>query len=162
MGCHFSSIAPRGKSTNIQVTMYKFVAYSCLAAAVAYAAPSPDADADAHYGGYGLAHVGVAPAVHTVTTPKCTVTFEEIETQNCVPKTEKVCDTKDVEQESVTFEEECKEVTSKVCGGPHGLVHPHIIKREAEAELVFTAMLLEPLLWPMLLPQPWWLMPPQP
>merc|ERR1719167_106021 len=114
--------------------MYKFVAYSCLAAAVAYAAPSPDADADAHYGGYGLAHVGVAPAVHTVTTPKCTVTFEEIETQNCVPKTEKVCDTKDVVQESVTFEKECKEVTSKVCGGPHGLVHPHIIKREAEAE----------------------------
>merc|ERR1711970_1091150 len=32
-----------------------------------------------------------------------------------------------------TFEKECKEVTSKVCGGPHGLV-PHIIKREAGAE----------------------------
>merc|ERR1711972_368342 len=44
------------------------------------------------------------------------------------------CDTKDVEQESVTFEKECKEVTSKVCGGPHGLVHPHIIKRDAEAK----------------------------
>jgi len=115
--------------------MYKFVAYSCIAAAVAYAAPSPDADADAHYGGYGLgvAHVGVATAEHTITTPKCTLTFEEIKTQNCVPKTEKVCDTKDVEQQSVTFEKECKEVTSKVCGGPHGPVHG-IIKREAGAE----------------------------
>ena len=54
----------------------------------------------------------------------------------CSTQTEKVCDTKDVEQESVTFEKECKEVTSKVCGGPHGLVHPHIIKRDAEAEVI--------------------------
>jgi len=129
--------------------MYKFVAYSCMAAAVAYAAPSPAAEAEAWHGaglGYGLGAVGavgvahaapavaVAPAVHTatVTTPKCTLTYEEIETQNCVPKAERKCDTKEVEQESVTYEKECKEVTSKVCGPQAG--HIGIIKREAEAD----------------------------
>merc|ERR1719204_2555650 len=70
------------------------------------------------------------PQTLTVTTPKCTLTYETIESQNCVPKAEKVCDTKEVEQESVTFEKECKEVTSKVCG-PQS--HIGIIKREAEA-----------------------------
>ena len=49
-------------------------------------------------------------------------------------KVDKVCDTEDVEQQSITFEKECKEVTSKVCG-PAAAVHPYgIIKREAEAE----------------------------
>jgi len=112
--------------------MNKFVAYSCLAA-VACAAPSADADA---WGiGYGaplaVAHAPAAAAV-TITTPKCTLTYEEIETQNCIPKAENVCDTVDVEQESITFEKECKDVTSKVCG-PHAGAIP-IIKREAEAE----------------------------
>merc|ERR1711962_178789 len=130
MGCHFSSKLHRGKSSKpIQaITMNKFVAYSCLAA-VACAAPSPDADA---WGiGYGAplaaAHVAVAPApaAVTITTPKCTLTYEEIETQNCVPKVENVCDTVDVEKE-------CKDVTSKVCGPNAGAIP--IIKREAEAE----------------------------
>merc|ERR1711962_1007001 len=135
MGCHCSSKLHRGKSSKpIQaITMNKFVAYSCLAA-VACAAPSPDADA---WGiGYGAplaaAHVAVAPApaAVTITTPKCTLTYEEIETQNCVPKVENVCDTVDVEQESITFEKECKDVTSKVCGPAAGAIP--IIKREAE------------------------------
>merc|ERR1719175_217719 len=120
--------------------MNKFVAYSCLAA-VACAAPSADADA---WGiGYGAplaaaplaaapVAVAPAPAAVTITTPKCTLTYEEIETQNCVPKVENVCDTVDVEQESITFEKECKDVTSKVCGPNAGAIP--IIKREAEAE----------------------------
>jgi hypothetical protein len=136
--------------------MYKFISYSCMAAAVAYAAPSPSAEAEAGYGSYGgyghggaiggyggyaaparVAHVA-APAVKvtqhtaTVTRPKCTVTYEEIETQNCVPKTEKECDTKEVEQETVTYEKECKEVTSKDCQPGHVFKHG-IIKRESEA-----------------------------
>merc|ERR1719481_842167 len=94
--------------------------------------------ADAWGIGYGAplaaAHVAVAPApaAVTITTPKCTLTYEEIETQNCVPKVENVCDTVDVEQESITFEKECKDVTSKVCGPNAGAIP--IIKREAEAE----------------------------
>jgi len=151
--------------------MYKFISYSCMAAAVAYAAPSPSAEAEAwhgSYGGYGsaiggyggaiggyggyaapVAHAPVAvaaapvavarPAVKvttheaTITRPKCTITYEEIETQNCVPKTEKDCDTKEVEQETVTYEKECKEVTSKDCAPGHVVKHG-IIKREAEAD----------------------------
>merc|ERR1712121_413000 len=124
------------------IKMNKFVAYSCLAAAVTYGAPQPEADAHLGYGlglAAPLAHpapVAVAPATITkkIVTPKCVLAFEEIETQNCVPKVDKVCDTEDVEQQSITFEKECKEVTSKVCG-PAAAVHPYgIIKREAEAE----------------------------
>merc|ERR1712029_749425 len=54
--------------------MLKLIAYSCLLAAVALAAPS----------GKEL----------TVKIPKCSVTFEEIESESCIPKAEKVCDTK--------------------------------------------------------------------
>merc|ERR1711972_979521 len=60
-------------------------------------------------------------------------TYEEIETQNCVPKAEKECETKEVEQETVTYEKECKEVTSKDCAPGHVVKHG-IIKREAEAD----------------------------
>merc|ERR1712226_646680 len=124
------------------IKMNKFVAYSCLAAAVTYGAPQPEADAHLGYGlglAAPLAHpapVAVAPATITkkIVTPKCVLAFEEIETQNCVPKVDKVCDTEDVEQQSITFEKECKEVPSKVCG-PAAAVHPYgIIKREADAE----------------------------
>merc|ERR1712076_56139 len=118
---------------SIQFTfrMNKFVAYSCLAAAVAYGAP------EASYGGYGtgIAHGIAAPAIHapatitkTVTTPKCTVTYETIETQNCIPRTEKECNTEEVDQESVEYERDCKETTSKVCGPSR---HIGVIKREA-------------------------------
>jgi len=150
-------------SYEIQVIMYKFISYSCMAAAVAYAAPSPSAEAGyGSYGSYGgtiggyggyaapvshgpVAHVGPAPVAvarpavkvttheATITRPKCTITYEEIETQNCVPKTEKECDTKEVEQETVTYEKECKEVTSKDCKPGHVVKHG-IIKREAEAD----------------------------
>merc|ERR1712076_247807 len=44
----------------------------------------------------------------TVTTPKCTVTYETIETQNCTPRTEKECNTEEVEQETVTYERSSK------------------------------------------------------
>merc|ERR1711872_931719 len=122
---------------SIQFTfrMNKFVAYSCLAAAVAYGTP------EASYGGYGagIAHGIAAPAIHapatitkTVTTPKCTVTYETIETQNCTPRTEKECNTEEVEQESVTYERSCKETTSKVCGPSRKLGYG-VHKREAEA-----------------------------
>jgi len=113
--------------------MNKFVAYSCLATAIAYGAPEPS------YGGYGvgLAHGIAAPAIHapatvtkTITRPKCTVTYEEIETQNCIPKEEKDCTTEEVEQEYVEYERDCKETTSKECGPSR---HLGIIKREAEA-----------------------------
>merc|ERR1711974_413506 len=65
--------------------MIKLVAYSCLLAAVALAAPS----------GKEL----------TVKIPKCSVTFEEIESESCIPKAEKVCDIKT----------DCREVTKQVC-----------------------------------------------
>ena len=132
-----------------------------MAAAVAYGAP------EASYGGYGagIAHGIAAPAIHapatitkTVTTPKCTVTYETIETQNCTPRvrflaclswnsghfiastitykiyfqTEKECNTEEVEQESVTYERSCKETTSKVCGPSRKLGYG-VHKREAEA-----------------------------
>merc|ERR1712226_409485 len=79
------------------IKMNKFVAYSCLAAAVTYGAPQPEADAHLGYGlglAAPLAHpapVAVAPATITkkIVTPKCVLAFEEIETQNCVPKVDK-------------------------------------------------------------------------
>merc|ERR1719167_1107535 len=82
--------------------MLKFVAFTCLLAAAALAAPS----------GEEL----------TVKVPKCSITYEEIESESCIPKAEKVCDTKDVEQAGLTFEKECKDVTAKVCAPT--LVHP--------------------------------------
>merc|ERR1712002_319960 len=88
------------------VVMLKIVAISCLLA-VALAAPS----------GKEL----------TVKVPKCSITFEEIESESCIPKAEKVCDTKDVEQAVVKLEKECKDVTAKVCAP--AIKH----KREAEA-----------------------------
>merc|ERR1719447_946481 len=87
--------------------MLKFVAFTCLLAAAALAAPS----------GKEL----------TVKVPKCSITFEEIESESCIPKAERVCDTKDVEQAVVKLEKECKDVTAKVCGP--AIKH----KREAEA-----------------------------
>merc|ERR1711970_991280 len=89
------------------IIMLKFVAFTCLLAAAALAAPS----------GEEL----------TVKVPKCSIAFEEIESESCIPKAEKVCDTKDVEQAVVKIEKECKDVTSKVCAP--AIKH----KREAEA-----------------------------
>ena len=118
------------------IAYLQFVAYSCLATAIAYGAP------DASYGGYGvgLAHGIAAPAIHapatvtkTITRPKCTVTYEEIETQNCIPKEEKDCTTEEVEQEYVEYERDCKETTSKECGPSR---HLGIIKREAEVTII--------------------------
>merc|ERR1712180_429654 len=71
--------------------MLKFVALTCLLAAAALAAPS----------GKEL----------TVKVPKCSITFEEIESESCIPKLEKVC----------------KDVPAKVCAP--AIKH----KREAEA-----------------------------
>jgi len=134
--------------------MYKFVTYSCMAAAVANAAPEAFGTYGSYggsiggYGGYAAPAAVHAPVAHvahvarpavkvttheaTITKPSCTVTYEEIETQNCVPMTKKECDTKEVEQETVTYEKECKEVTSKDCQPGHVVKHG-IIKREAEA-----------------------------
>ena len=66
-------------------------------------------------------------------TEEWTIVLKPVKTMYFL-KVDKVCDTEDVEQQSITFEKECKEVTSKVCG-PAAAVHPYgIIKREAEAE----------------------------
>jgi len=121
-----------------------------------FAAPAPDSEADPNLilGGAPLYHARghitspaavkavVAPApVHrlakTVIAPNCEIQYEEIEAQECTPRIEEVCETKDVVSQSVKYNKICKEVVENECAsivthssheGPHG-----IGKREAEA-----------------------------
>jgi len=105
--------------------MMKFVAFSCvLAAAATTANAMPAAEADPGYG----------TVTGTVRGHKCEVEYEEIETQSCIPKKEKICEEKEVEQETLSFEKQCKEVTSKDCQ-PERVIY----KREAEAEPIYGA-----------------------
>jgi len=121
--------------------------------AVGFAAPTADAEADpqllvgAAHAGFGhqaLGHAGFAPRVvaqvaPTINLPQCEIQYEEIETQICTPKTEKVCETKDVVSQSVKYIKVCKEIVNKECapsvGAVGGVIGPaHAIgKREAEA-----------------------------
>jgi len=118
--------------------------------AISLAAPTADAEADPQLvvGGthtaFGPRAVGPAvvpaPAVQvaeTVALPNCEIQYEEIETQVCTPKTEEVCETKDVVHQSIKYNKVCKEVVNKECaiGSFGGVVGPaHAIgKREAEA-----------------------------
>merc|ERR1712121_447272 len=74
----------------------------------------------------------VAPAVGAVTLPaghvvppNCKVEFEEIETQECTPRANRVCDTKELKHEGVEYKQVCKDVVSKHCGvGP---AVPHLL-----------------------------------
>jgi len=105
--------------------MMKFVAFSCvLAAAATTANAMPAAEADPGYG----------TVTGTVRGHKCEVEYEEIETQSCVPKKENICEEKEVEQETLSFEKQCKEVTSKDCK-PERVIY----KRDAEAEAYYGA-----------------------
>jgi len=96
--------------------MTKFVVLCCLVAS-AVAVPAPDAQ-------HGRAYAAL-----TIQRPNCEVSYEEIETQHCVPKKERICENKEVEQETLTYERECKEVMSKDCK-PERVLY----KREAEPE----------------------------
>ena len=114
--------------------------------AVSIAAPTADAEADpqllvgAAHAGFGhqaFGHAAVAPTV--VALPKCEIQHEELETQICTPKTEKVCETKDIVSQSVKYNKVCKEVVNTECapavGAVGGVIGPAhgIGKREAEA-----------------------------
>ena len=84
----------------------------------------------------------VAQVAQTVAVPNCEIQYEEIETQVCTPKTEEVCETKDVVHQSIKYNKVCKEVVNKECaptvrrppslGVVVGPAHA-IGKREAEA-----------------------------
>ena len=76
-----------------------------------------------------LAVALAAPQTVTIQRPNCEVSYEEIETQHCVPKKERVCEEKEIEQETLTYEKECKEVMEKDCK-PERILN----KREAEAQ----------------------------
>lgn len=136
----------------------KVIIFSCVLA-VSFAAPTADADADPQLllGSLPVAGVplvkaaevvapaAVAPAVvapavvaPTVVAPNCKIEYEEITTQICTPRTETVCETKDVVAQSVKYEKLCKEVTSKHCAnGVAAPAHPYahvIAKRDADAD----------------------------
>jgi hypothetical protein len=140
----------------IAIKMFsKVLVFSCVLA-VSFAAPTADADADAQIllnaapvvGPAVVAPAAVAPAAvapvavaapapvvgPAVVAPNCKIEHEEIVTQVCTPRTETVCETKDVTAQGVKYEKLCKEVTSKHCANavPYG---PHVIaKREADAQ----------------------------
>ena len=121
--------------------------------AVSFAAPTADADADpqllvaaapavvpavaAVKAAPIVAPAAVAPAVvaPTVVAPNCKIEYEELTTQICTPRTETVCETKDVVAQSVKYEQLCKEVTSKHCANGVAAPYGHVIaKRDADAD----------------------------
>jgi len=111
--------------------MFKFVALSALSAA-ALAAPS--ADPQVVVG--GVPQVAALPA--GILAPNCKIEYEEIEVQNCVPKPNRVCDTKELKNEGIEYERVCKDVVSKHCAGGHAAPYTHLLaKREAEADPQF-------------------------
>merc|ERR1712158_291599 len=123
----------------------KVIIFSCVLA-VSFAAPTADADADPQLllGALPVAAPAlvkaaevVAPAVvaPTVVAPNCKIEYEELTTQICTPRTETVCETKDVVAQSVKYEQVCKEVTSKHCANGVAAPYGHIIaKRDADAD----------------------------
>merc|ERR1711899_569380 len=125
----------------------KVLNFSCFLA-VSFAAPTADADADpqlllnaapAVVAPAAVAPVAVAPApvvAPVAVAPNCKIEHEEIVTQVCTPRTETVCETKEVIAQGVKYEKLCKEVTSKHCANavPYGHV---VAKREADADAQF-------------------------
>ena len=119
--------------------------------AVSFAAPTADAEADPQLLLNALPAVAapapvvaaVAPAVAPVAVPapvapvvpaNCKIEYEELTTQVCTPRTETVCETKEVIAQSVEYKKLCKEVTSKHCAHGVGYAGHVIAKREADAE----------------------------
>jgi hypothetical protein len=127
----------------------KVVIFSCFVAA-SLAAPTADADADAQIllaaAPAVVAPAVVAPAVvapvapvvaaplPVAVAPNCVIEYDELTTQVCTPRTETVCETKEVIAQSVEYKKLCTEVTSKHCAnGIPGYAHV-VAKREADAE----------------------------
>merc|ERR1712001_596246 len=134
------------------------IIFSCVLA-VSFAAPTADADPQLLLGALPVAApalvkaaevvapaavapaivapAAVAPAVvaPTVVAPNCEIQYEELATQVCTPRTETVCETKDVVAQSVKYEQVCKEVTSKHCANGVAAPYGHIIaKRDTDAD----------------------------
>lgn len=137
----------------------KVIIFSCFMA-VSFAAPTADAEADPQYllagapaAGLltagpllpalgGVAHVASPiaalppPLVAPVVPSNCIIEYDEITTQVCTPRTETVCETKDVVAQSVEYEKLCQEVTSKHCANAHPYAHV-VAKREADADAYY-------------------------
>merc|ERR1711899_633944 len=133
----------------------KVLNFSCVLA-VSFAAPTADADADpqlllaaapavlpAAVKAEDVATPAVVPAVAAIApvapavavAPNCEIQYEELATQVCTPRTETVCETKDVVAQSVKYEQVCKEVTSKHCANGVAAPYGHVIaKRDADAD----------------------------
>merc|ERR1719251_814583 len=121
----------------------KVIVFSCVLA-VSFAAPTADADPQLLLGALPVAAPALvkaaevdAPAVvaPTVVAPNCKIEYEELTTQICTPRTETVCETKDVVAQSVKYEQLCKEVTSKHCANGVAAPYGHVIaKRDADAD----------------------------
>ena len=123
------------------------------------AAPTADSDADPnlileeiplHHTKGRIAHpvIGKAAVVHapvrrvaqTVIAPNCEIQYEEIEVQECTPRVEEVCETKDVVSQSVKYKKICKEIVENECASIVGHsshdVHHGVGKREAEGSVI--------------------------
>merc|ERR1711981_1042775 len=125
----------------------KVIIFSCFMA-VSFAAPTADAEADPQLLLNALpavaapapvvaavAPVAVPAPVAPVVPANCKIEYEELTTQVCTPRTEHVCETKDVVAQSVEYKKLCKEVTSKHCANGVAAGYGHVIaKREADAE----------------------------
>merc|ERR1712184_153695 len=100
------------------LTMISKVAVFCLLATVAHSAPSPDPQ---------------IPVGLPVAPSNCVTEYDDIEVQSCAPAPERVCETKTIIHQRIAYEQRCKDVTSKHCGGG-----PVVLKkREAEADPQF-------------------------
>merc|ERR1712001_547061 len=84
------------------LTMISKVAVFCLLATVAHSAPSPDPQ---------------IPVGLPVAPSNCVTEYDDIEVQSCAPAPERVCETKTIIHQRITYEQRCKDVTSKHCGG---------------------------------------------
>merc|ERR1712142_480628 len=119
--------------SSIICIMFKFVAISCF---VTLALGAPNADPQLLVDGIGA--VTLPAAAHP--SPNCRIEYDEIETQKCTPRTNRVCDTKELKREGVKYKQVCKDVVSKHCGGPPAVAAPaaaHLLfKREADAQLL--------------------------
>merc|ERR1712020_430672 len=82
------------------LTMISKVAVFCLLATVAHSAPSPDPQ---------------IPVGLPVAPSNCVTEYDDIEVQSCAPAPERVCETKTIIHQRITYEQRCKEVTSKHC-----------------------------------------------
>lgn len=129
----------------------KVIIFSCFMA-VSFAAPTADADPQLllHAAPAVIAPAAVAPLAAVapvavpapiiapaVVAPNCKIEYEEIVTQVCTPRTETVCETKEVIAQSVEYKKLCKEVTSRHCANAlpaYGHLGHVIAKREADAD----------------------------